>query len=189
MKHIPLFKDTKNHYFLVSKDPVRCESCSRPMNSIAYIRTVWGQKSDIYSLCQKCINIPFFNSIVNEYKVCQIVPISKPGFVPIIITNPQIRTATDISVFDTNKIKSDRIKDKTKLSGRESFENVQIGFVDNDLLEYKDRSLHEEEVKEKVLELENAKCESKFTSLQRSDYESARAKISRPERLIEKSNG
>lgn len=141
MKQIPLYVDKDNTYYYVSEDGVSCDGCAAVLTFSCFIKTIWGKNSDVLVLCDKCIRKPAFKGVVMEYKFALIVDKPKLTFSPILVLKPQLRDVKDVSVFEAaEKISSPSINDKTRLSGRESFETLRIG--NKDLvkeLEYKDK--------------------------------------------------
>jgi len=123
--------DSKKNFFYVTDEDVQCDSCSRRIKDILFLRVDWGRSSQINLLCKKCINQQVFQSQVSEYRIVKITNIRKLDFIPVLIFfNGLKNSERDLSVFDAEKINSSHTQDKTILAGRESFAGSVVGNVE-----------------------------------------------------------
>lgn len=131
MKQIPLYMDSKKNFFYVTEETIACNSCSRRINDILFLRVDWGRSSQINFLCQKCLGQPVFEAQVSEYRIVKLINKRKLDFVPVLIFfNGLKNSERDLSVFDAEKINSSHTQDKTILAGRESFMGSVVGNVE-----------------------------------------------------------
>ncbi|MGV8169212.1 MAG: hypothetical protein ACP5N3_04115 [Candidatus Nanoarchaeia archaeon] len=146
MRQIPLYIDSNKRYWYVTEEEICCDSCGEELFDIVFIRTQWSKQSQIGILCHKCTNNPFFNSPVEEWKTAKIVYKRKADFTPVLVLFPGMKaTDRDLTVFDSEKINSPQVNDKTKYANRESWKDVQIGASMKDELRKLDKPLNTDE--------------------------------------------
>lgn len=128
MKQIPLYIDNRKRYFYVTQEELFCESCNDELINLVFIRIKWDKQSQIGLLCHNCTNNIMFQAQVEEWKLAEITNEKRKDFVPILIMFGGLKNSDrNLTVFDSEEIKSDEVSDKTKFAGRESWGGSLIG--------------------------------------------------------------
>jgi hypothetical protein len=128
MKQIPLYIDSHKKYFYVTDEELNCDSCGVELVDIVFIRIQWSARSQLGCLCFKCTNNNMFQAQIEEWKIARVTNVRRNDFVPIIIVFPGIKNSDrDLTVFDTDSIKSDNVIDKTRYANIQSYDGVVIG--------------------------------------------------------------
>lgn len=122
--NIQLYLDPKDKvYYFVNSNNVTCNNCNNELVGVVFIKVVWDKLgSGVQYYCSKCSNhykkdvkatfIERFGAIItnNVNRNYEFVLLSKPVLKPV----------SDLSVFDTDSIESDKVVDKTVYSNRPS---------------------------------------------------------------------
>lgn len=118
-----LYYNPKEQVYYYYNDDKTCDNCFNPFFDVVLVKVVWDKfGSGVQYFCKNCRNnfqentkatyIERFVGVLtnNISRNCEIVLLSKPVLKPV----------SDVSVFDTNSIQSDRVVDKTVYSNRPS---------------------------------------------------------------------
>lgn len=162
-----LFLDKKdNKYFYVGDPVCNLKGCSLGVNAFHVIMHPKHSKSFESVYCHNCMTQLkstglMIGSEIKKVLLCDSVPI---GAIPIPIKRISLGGNPSTNVF--NVATSNRgvaasssnvvVKDKTRLSGRESLDDVQIG-LSPDLVDEKNNVLDDDELDSFLLDVSNSK--------------------------------
>lgn len=145
-----------------------CSNCSKEMNNeFALLHYCWfdknksKQKSKAEVLCKDCIEKKNKLFHVEESYVIICVDKTKimPDMVPFIHQEACLnnsKTASAISVFQASSMDSEKTKDRTRHSGRETYEGISVGKT-KEQVDYETKPKKRMTVIERLKEIQNAK--------------------------------